>query len=207
MNVALGFRTHSGWAAVVAIGLSEKGPVVCDRRLIVLADPEIEGSKQPFHAAEPMPIEKAKAFLKRCTASTRQLAVEAVRDCASKLKGDGHQVSAGGMLTAAGRVPDSIEAILASHAAIHAAEGEFYRSAIADACDVCGLPLARVPQNAAIGFASKALRLNDKKLRNTIAALGKQTGPPWSEDQKLATLAAWVALAAVKSRSRKAATV
>lgn len=204
MDVALGFRTHSGWAAVVAVGLSYKRPVVCDRRLVVLADSEIPGSKQPFHTAEPMPLPKAKEFLKRCTASANLLAAEAVRDCVAKLKNDGNKVHACGLLSGAGRVPDSVEAILASHAAIHAAEGELYRSAIEHACEICNLPLARVPQKDAIGFVSKALHLEDKKIRDMIAAIGKQAGPPWSEDQKLATLAAWIALAATKSRTAEA---
>ena len=207
MDVALGFRTHSGWAAVVAIGLSNNAPVVCDRRLIVLSDPEIKGSKQPLHNAEPMPLPKAKEFLRRCTARTHLLAVEALRDSVAKLNNDHHAVSACGLLAAAGRVPDSIEKILASHAAIHAAEGEFYRSAIAYACEVCNLRLTRVKEKEVLALAAKSLRKNEKQIRCAVAALGKAIGPPWAQDQKLAAIAAWVALVDTKSRRREAATV
>jgi hypothetical protein len=44
MKVAIGFRTH------------RMGSGGGDRRSLVLADPEIYGSKQPYRAAEPMPI-------------------------------------------------------------------------------------------------------------------------------------------------------
>jgi len=170
----------------------------------VFADPEIPGSKQPFHAAEPMPIVKAEAFLKRCTQSTQLLAIDALRDCIAKLKNDGHEVCACGLLSAAGRVPDSLAAILASHAAIHAAEGEFYRAAVAHACYVLNLPLARVREKEVMDIAAQAIGVTPAAITNKIAALGKQIGPPWSADQKLAALAAWVALVRT---DRKAAAV
>ena len=206
MQAALGFRTHSGWAALVAIGVAPAGPVVCDRRTIVLADPEIRGAKQPYHAAEPMPMAKAKEFLKRCSDSTYKLAVASVTAAIGELKRNGHEVVSCGMMGGSGRMPDTLEAILASHAAIHTAEGELYRDAIAHACERCKFPLTRVREKEALTVAESALGLTADQITERISALGKTVGSPWAQDQKLAALAAWVAVTnATRLRRKKAA--
>jgi len=70
---ALGFRSHSGWTAAVAVSGSPRNPVVIERRRIETADPAIRGSKQPFHAAEPLAFAKAEALIQRCRESSTRL--------------------------------------------------------------------------------------------------------------------------------------
>ena len=48
---APGFRAHSGWAAMVAVAGTILAPLVIERRRVVIADPSMAGSKQPYHAA------------------------------------------------------------------------------------------------------------------------------------------------------------
>ena len=48
MRTALGFRAHSGWAALVAVAGTIDALRVLERRRIVIADPEMPGSKQPY---------------------------------------------------------------------------------------------------------------------------------------------------------------
>ena len=203
MKTAVGFRTHSGWAAVVAIELTPE-PVVCERRTVILADPAIAGSKQPFHTAEPMELPKAKAFLKRSKDRTYALAVEALKDVTKSLDKRGHVVVACGMMASSGRVLNSVEAILASHAAIHSAEGELYRDAVAHACERSHVPLLKIREKAAFAAAEEALGLPASRIQDQLAAIGRSVGSPWAQDQKLAALAAWIALASA-TRKRKAA--
>lgn len=92
-------------------------------------------------------------------------------------------------------MPDSVEAILASHPAIHTAEGELYRNAVAHACERCNLALTRVREKEAFEIAEKSLGLTQKQIADRISALGRTMGPPWAQDQKLAALVAWVTLA------------
>jgi hypothetical protein len=200
LKSALGFRTHSGWAAVVAIELTPE-PVVCERRTVILADPAIAGSKQPFHTAEPMELPKAKAFLKRCKDRSYALAFESLKDVTKSLERRGHVVVACGMMAGSGRVLDSVEAILASHAAIHSAEGELYRDAVAHACERTGIPLLRVREKVAFAAAEEALGLPASRIQDQLAAIGRSVGPPWTQDQKLAALAAWISLATRKRRA------
>ena len=206
MQIALGFRTHSGWAAVVAVGLSPELKVY-DRREIVLADPKIRGSKQPFHEAEPMPLPKAKDFLKRCTDRSYQLAADSLMVLVRDMDPQGHEVVVCGAMAGSGRKSEPIEKILASHAAIHRAEGELYREAIAHACKQLDLPLVKVREKEAYGTAQIALNLSRDEIDEHLASLGRTLGSPWTQDQKLATLAAWVALAEMMGAQRRSVAV
>ncbi len=66
-HAALGFRAHSGWAALVVVAGPPRSPAVIDRRRIELVDPGIPGSKQPYHAAQKLDLKKAEEVVRRCT--------------------------------------------------------------------------------------------------------------------------------------------
>jgi len=179
---AIGFRAHSGWAMAVVVAGSPAGPVIVARRRIGTADPSITGSRQPFHAAEPLPYEQAEALVLRCRASSTALAQAAV--CA--LVGT-HRITTAALLCGSGRPLPGLAAILRSHALIHTAEGELFRDILIEAIRHCGLPLEKIKEKEAWSLATPALR-------NQIEKLKKQVGAPWTRDEKLATLAAWLAL-------------
>src|SRR5258707_13482280 len=101
-RAAIGCRAHSGWAALVAIGGSPGSPEVILRRRIENADPEIPGSKQPFHAAEPLEFPDAKEFLEECTASTKRLSRQAFKNVMDKLGRKDYAVVASGSVLGSG---------------------------------------------------------------------------------------------------------
>lgn len=193
-RAALGLRAHSGWAALVALAGSAESPQVIDRRRIVTADPAIRGSKQPFHAAEPLKLTDAEALIKKCTESTWRLSQQALRAAIGDLRGNGFEVAGCGVILGSGRSLPALEAILASHALLHTAEGEFYRHALVDAGEHCGLPVVRIKEREAYEQGAARLHLFPDELRTRIAALGRGIGPPWTQDQKYAALAGWLAL-------------
>src|SRR5580700_10110261 len=78
-QATIGLRAHSGWAALVALAGPASSPEVIARRRIEIADPGIRGSKQPYHAAEPLEFSDAKALIEHCAASTRRLARDALQ--------------------------------------------------------------------------------------------------------------------------------
>jgi hypothetical protein len=167
--VALGFRAHSGWAVAVAV---RGAPVVMERRRIVTAK-----VKQPYHAAEPLAFAKAEALIRKCREVSVGLAVEAIRPILAAQAPACAAVLVGRTLT----LPP-LESILKSHAMIHTAEGVFYREILVEACGKLGLRVERVPEKA---LATELGRVN---------GLGRMLGPPWTQDHKLATLAALSAL-------------
>jgi hypothetical protein len=168
-RVALGFRTHSGWAAAVAVAGSIEQPVVLERRRIAIA----RGPRQPYHAAEPLDFAPAEALIGKCRKEALELAAAAVEELRREFG-----ALCAGVLVGRPRPLPPLADILKSHAAIHTAEGVFYREVMIDVCGRCGLRVVRVPE------ADMTAR---------VASLPK-LGPPWTVDEKLATLAAAVSL-------------
>jgi hypothetical protein len=198
-HATLGCRSHSGWAALVAVAGDPKSPEVIDRRRIEIADPTIRGSKQPYHAAEPLELPEAEALLKRCAASTARLAQQALRSAINDLRARGYQATSFGIVLGSGRGLPGLPAILKSHALLHTAEGEFFRHALLNAAERCTLALLGVKEREVYDRAAAHLRIPSTELQRRVADLGKPIGPPWSQDQKYATLAAWLALARYRS--------
>jgi hypothetical protein len=195
MNRAtMGIRAHSGWAAVVVVGGTERKPRVMDRRRIVIADAAIPGSKQPFHAAEMMEEERAAAHIARCRDSTWMLAREALRAVIEEMRAKGHEVARCGLLLASGRPVGTLAEALASHSMLHTAEGQFFRDALRDASEHFGVSVMGVREKELFARAAEILRLGEAELRRRIGAMGKTIGPPWSQDEKLAALVGWIAL-------------
>jgi len=199
-SVALGLRAHSGWAALVVVAGTPRSPRVIDRRIIKIADPQIPGSKQPYHAAESLPLAKAEEYLNRCINRTRHLAQESVREVVDDLRKRGHDLVGCGILTAADRPLPGLAEILASHPLLHTAEGELYRNALIEASEECGLPVRRVPERELFSLAVAELHMSAEKLRNRVTELGQSIGPPWTQDEKYAALLAWMLLATASRR-------
>jgi hypothetical protein len=162
-----------------------------------LCDPAIEGSKQPFHHAEPMSFVAAEKFISRCKTSSQTLADRAFAEIISA----NGNLSGCCVLTASGRVLPGLREILGSHALIHAADGEFYRDVVGVAAARRGIPTERVRERD-ITVSADPLPGNERTRAERLAAFGKQVGSPWRQDEKLAALAAWFALAMRRSRAR-----
>ncbi|MSV30003.1 MAG: hypothetical protein EXQ52_14845 [Bryobacterales bacterium] len=193
---ALGFRVHSGWAIMVAVAGSPGRPVVLERRRIETADAAIPGSKQPYHSAERLDLQEAETLIRECRDSCMSLTGRAVGAMAAQLARSGRVAVRAGVLFASGRSLPDLAATLKSHALIHTAEGEFFREAVVRACEKHSLPVTRVKEREVWDRGAAAFRLDPTDLRQTINELRRPLGPPWSQDEKLASLAAWIALAA-----------
>lgn len=194
LRAALGLRAHSGWAALVALAGSSESAMVVTRRRIETADPAVRGSKQPFHAAEPLDLQDAETLIKKCTESTRRLSRDALKLAVGDLRAKGFEVGGCGVILGSGRSLPALPAILASHALLHTAEGEFYRQALVEAGEHCGLRVVGVKEREAYDRGAAQLGLSVAALERRIAELGRGIGPPWTQDQKYAALVGWMAL-------------
>jgi hypothetical protein len=193
-KAAIGLRAHSGWAALVALAGPATSPEVIARRRIEIADPKIRGSKQPFHAAEPMEFPDAKAYIEQCARSTERLAREALQAAIDGLHDRRSEAAGCGIILGSGRTLPGLEAILKSHALIHTAEGEFFRNALLEACKHCGIPVLGVKEKELFERGAAQLRTKVTELERRVQEMGKSVGPPWTQDQKYAALVAWMAL-------------
>jgi hypothetical protein len=194
-RAAIGFRAHSGWACAILLAGTKANPDVVERQRVVLCDSAIAGSKQPFHQAEPMRFADAAAYIAGCRRSTDALARAALKQLRAFAKRGALEIVGCGLTRASGRPLPDLKSILASHSLIHAAEGEFYRDTLARACSAAGIPVSRVKEREVAEWTAARLNLTDGALRERLAAYGKALGPPWTADEKLATMVAWLALA------------
>ena len=192
---AIGFRTHSGWAAAVAVTVPADEPLVISRRRIAMMERGVAGPSQPYHAAVGLDIREAGQLVANSAARAAALAATALRGMVEDLRQLGHPVAGCGLLLGSGRPLPPLERILASHPLLHTAEGELFRDALRAASRECGLPLTEVKERELFPRAAAGLRLPAERIVRHVAAMGKAIGPPWRLDEKYAAVAAWLALA------------
>jgi len=194
-SCVLAFAPHSGWAAAVAIGGSERKPLLLARERLELADALLAGARQPYHAIEPLPLAAASARLATFRESAAALAISSIRVLLQTARAAGIEPIAAGILDSSARDPGALETILASHALIHTADGNHFREALASACVALKLPCARIAKRDLPAEAARALKRTARELTATVTRLGRDAGSPWGADQKSAALLGWLLLA------------
>jgi len=193
-RAAIGVRMHSGWGALVVVSNNAGTVEVMERRRIVITTPGARGGNQPYHFAKGLEFAEAERFLGDCFVASQRVASAAVRDLISEMCGQYHVVGSAVLLTA-GRPLPPLSKILAAHALIHAAEGEFFREAFSKACEglelsVTGFRERSLDECFQTTFGKAATRMSQQ-----ISIFGRSLGPPWTKDQKMAAMAALVVLA------------
>jgi hypothetical protein len=201
-SAALGFRAHSGWTALVALSVTKGTPTILARQRLHLVETFIYKLRQPYHTGERMPLDEARAFISQVENQARSLAYRAIRELQKSLHAQGYRLTRCGLVLASGRPLPSLPQILASHALIHTADGELFRGALLHASARCGLAAKTAKERDLLSQASQTLRLKPQALTRRIADLGRPLGAPWSQDEKLAALIAWLALASKPSLKR-----
>ena len=194
-QAAIGFRVHSGWAAMVAVSLEKGAPVVLHRQKLLLVKIFSYTFRQPYHTAEKMALEEAADFVRGVEEESQELALAGIRTLQKELARADYNICGCALLLASGRKLPEFAKILNSHALIHTADGELFRESIRKACSRARLPLTATKERDLLAAASKKLNKRPEYLNRSVAALGKSVGPPWTQDEKLATLAAWLTLA------------
>ena len=202
-RAAIGVRMHSGWGALVVVSNNAGTIEVIERRRIAITIPGTPGANQPYHFAKNLELPEAEKFLGNCFAASKHLALAAVRDVVGELRSRQYRVVGSAVLLASGRPLPPLSKILASHALIHAAEGEFFREAFSKACEdldlsVTGLRESNLDECVQTTFGKAATRMWQQ-----ISTFGRSLGPPWTKDQKTAALAALVVLANKQGHSRE----
>ena len=172
MPAVLGLRAKTGRA--IAVVLSPKGGFLA-RREIVLWDPKIPETIQPYHNVMEMPWSEAMVAVRGAVAAVERMAKRAVRDLAREFG-----VRAVGI---AGAPERQLEKIGNEHIRAHAAEGVLYRHALEVAAKANDL---------------RHRAFSDRSMPGDFAArlkeLGKVAGAPWRADEKMAAAAALMLL-------------
>ena len=193
-HAALGFRAHSGWTAVVALSLERDQPRVLLRQRPQLVETFTYEFRQPYHTAKKMAFDKAREFLSRVESGAERLAEGTIRAIQADLRNQGYEISCYALLLASTKSLPQLDKILRSHALIHTADGELFRRALTRAGGRCHIAAFTVEESHLLLIACKTLHVKEDALMAELRALGKVVGAPWSQDEKFAALAAWLAL-------------
>ncbi len=176
------------------------------RRRVHLVETFTYEFRQPYHTAKKMPPDEGREFISRMQEEARRLAYSAICDVQSELQKQGLKLTRCGLLLASGKALPGLDKILASHALIHTADGELFREALLHASARCGLRDFRVKEREVLDLAGRAFRLKPDDIMRRVTELGRSLGSPWSQDEKFATMAAWLALSASRKSGGKTRT-
>jgi len=194
-RAALGVRMHSGWGVLVAVSGDANSVEVLDRRRIVTTDPGTPGANQPYHYAARLGLPESERYLANCAAVSERLALAAIGEVVRELDGRHYRIVGSAVLLASGRPLPSLAKILASHALIHTAEGEFFRHAVRKACERLNISVTAIRERELDERAKTAFGNAAGRVQRRISSLGSSIGPPWTKDHKTAALAASMILA------------
>jgi hypothetical protein len=192
-NAGIGFRHHTGWAIAVAVTGDVKSLEVLERRRVELIDPSLV--RFAYHNVQDAPLDEAAESIAQVEASALACATREIGALVSSLAADGHEVRGVGIAAKTAKLPHALQKVLSSHALLHAAEGDLYREALAEAAASSGLPVAGFPPKEIYADAAAELGTSDAALRDLLARTGKAIGTPWTADHREAVLAAMLALA------------
>jgi hypothetical protein len=142
-----------------------------------------------------MELRAAERHLNKCATDSRRLALEALGQIAKGLHGRGFRLAAGVILLSSARPLPDLDEILSSHALIHTAEGEFFRHAFRQALERLEIPVTGIRERELKDYAKKAFGKSATRAQERINAMGRSLGPPWTQDEKTAALAAAIVLA------------
>ena len=186
----LGFRPHTYWTAATLVAGSADAPRVLARRRIDFAE---EYERFVYHQASEMAPDKAEAFVAATRTAVEARARRGLDALLAGLRADGVQIRRA-VVPAATAKAGALQEMLQSHARIHAGEGDFYREAVATACAAQGLEVVRIAERDLGERVCERLGAEPECLDDRLEAMGAELGPPWSEDQRRAVLAAWIGL-------------
>ena len=187
---ALGFRVKSGWAAAVLLTGSTRSPQLCDVRRIELSDPQLPETRQPYHAAMGK-LETDTTQMDRRVSLVRRIARQSIATLLADYRQRGYRISRAALVVGSQVDPDSIAN---DHIRAHAFEGQLFRSVLEEALQACGIRTDILIERNAYAQGIAKLKQSNDNVRGVIQDFGKAAQGPWRAEQKLAALAAWLAL-------------
>ena len=188
---ALGFRVKSGWAMAVLLAGPVDLPTLlrCERAL--LSDPNVPATKQPYHVALELSGAEGKAEVRKLVKLVSAAAKRSIKELLKQASNVGYEVQGAAMVVGSLVDPTSLHN---EHIRAHGLEGQLFRSVLEDAFQAHGLSCAVFLEKEAYARAAEHLRMTEAVTRRTIAQLGESHEGSWRAEEKMAALAAWVAL-------------
>jgi hypothetical protein len=189
---ALGFRVKSGWAMAVLLAGSSNAPKLVRCQGILLSDPGIPQSKQPYHAALDLAEREGKTLTQKLRNVVASAAKKSVHELLKQATTESYGVAGAGLVVGSMVDPATLHN---EHIRAHGLEGKLFRSVLEDAFRAQKIPCESFLEKDAYRTAALVLKTPASQITRGIAALGSAHDGSWRSEEKLAALAAWVVLA------------
>jgi len=192
-TAALGFRVKSGWAAVVLLTRTVRSPQLADVTRIELCDPRLPETRQPYHAAMGK-LETNSEKLNRRERVVRCIAQQSLASLLVGYRQKGYAIKRAAVVVGSQVDPARIAS---PHIRAHALEGRLFRSAVEETLQDQGIRTDVLLERDAYAHVAARLRQSTDDVRQALQDLGRSmpaNGGPWRAEQKLAAVAALLAL-------------
>ena len=188
--VALGLRVKSGWAAAVLLTGTARSPQLCDVRRIELSDPQHPETRQPYHAAMGK-LERDARKIDQRVEVVRGIAQQSITTLLASYRRQNLRIRRAALVVGSQIDPDSIAN---PHIRAHAFEGRLFRSVLEESLRAHRIRTKVVIERHAYAHAVEELKQTNQNVRRKIQNFGREMETPWRAEQKLAAVAAWLAL-------------
>jgi hypothetical protein len=189
-RAALGFRAKSGWAAAVLLTGSARSPQLCDVQRIDLSDAQLPGTRQPYHAAMGR-LETDPKKISRRVDEVRRITEASITKLLARYRLQNFRIKRAVLVVGSQIDPASVAN---PHIRAHAFEGQLFRSVLEQSLHGHGIRTEVLLEREAHGQAAVELKQSDENVRRVIQNFRRDTKAPWRAEQKLAAVAACVAL-------------
>ena len=189
--VAIGLRAKTGRAIAVVVGGSPDAPVILAKTESKLVDPKIPATAQPYHEVMDLPWSESQRAVKVAARAIQNVATKALAKLAKEQASQGMQVRAIGIVGAEDR---DLSRIGSPHIRAHAAEGVLFRRVLDEAARANGLAFRTFPERKFAQLLKDELGSKSESIKRKLDEAARQLPPPWRADEKLAAMAAWLAL-------------
>ena len=188
---ALGFRVKSGWAMAVLLAGPSSTPKLVKCQDVLLSDPKIPNSKQPYHAALELPEKEGQAVTEKLAKVVSGRAKRSVDELLKQAREAGYEVRRAALVVGSLVDPASLHN---QHIRAHGLEGQLFRTVLQEAFDSQSIPCAVLLEKGVYLRAAAPLGVTEAKAKSTVVKLGESHEGSWRAEEKLAALAAWMSL-------------
>ena len=189
-HAALGFRVKSGWAAAVLLKGSARSPKLCDVQRIDLSDPRFPETRQPYHAAMGR-LETDTKKINRRVDAVRRITEKSIAKLLTGYRQQNFRIKRAALVVGSKIDPASVAN---PHIRAHAFEGRLFRSVLEKSLQTHRIRTDVLIERDAYREAIVILKQSNENVRRMIQNFGRDTQAPWRAEQKVAAVAAWLAL-------------
>ncbi len=203
ISAAIGLRAQKGGAVLVAVAVDAGEPSVLMSRFLPTFTEGDRLAFEPYGVASEMPrgrdgqaSPEAVAAVAEGRRRQDERAARELQMVMAELAAAGYAPALATLLVnRAGWISDLLSYSLGWPEHVPVAEGLAVREALRAGCRHCGLDLAEFDEKSLPERAADGLGQSAGQVEARLKALGAVAGKPWRKEQKLACLAAWLALA------------